>query len=208
MDKELLGIISASLFAPVTVYYVYTIIKGSTRPHPISWGVWSLIGVLGVGATLEGGAGTGAYASIAALVVTTIVFIISLNKKYGKKGGEWYDYPLGFLAIGGILAWHFGNLSGVQAVTLAVAADATVIWFTLRESWRHPETESFLAWFAGAIAFFIGTLALESYSYEAAAYPIYLFLGNSLITSALAANALGLQVGKQRSRKKRERLGF
>lgn len=205
IDKSLIGLIGALLFVPSTLYYLFTIVKGTTRPHPITWGVWSLIGILGVSATLEGGAGAGAYSAIAALVVQLLVFVISLNKKYGKPGREWYDFPLGAVAVIGILAWHFGNLSGAQAIIIAISADALVLWFTLRESWRDPESESFLAWASGSIAFFLGLLALESYTFEAAAYPVYLFVGNSLITSALAANVLGLKKKKKRKtiRKKR-----
>lgn len=197
MDRASLGLIGAIIASIAGIYYLYTIVHGSTRPHRVTWGVWSLIGVLGVGSAIEGGAKAGSYVALVYVVLEIIVFLLSLSKKYGKPGGESYDYILGAIAVVALIIWRVADLSPNFAATVAVLADGTVAWFTLRESWRQPQTESLIAWLVDVPAAALGVAALASFSYAAIAYPLYLLIGNSAITTALVIRAWQRKLNKK-----------
>jgi hypothetical protein len=61
---EVLGIAGALLVAGAAITYLYDIVRGDTRPHRVSWLVWSCAGVLGFGAAHDAGAGAGAWAYV------------------------------------------------------------------------------------------------------------------------------------------------
>ena len=98
---EALGVLGALIIALAAIYYVWDIARGDTRPHRVSWGAWTVIGVLGYGTATEGGAGPGAYAAGIYLIAQFVTFGLSLLPCYGKPGGRWYDRPLGAARVVG-----------------------------------------------------------------------------------------------------------
>jgi hypothetical protein len=185
MGRADLGIIGAIVAILGGAYYVYTIVRGNTRPQRISWGVWSLIGILGAGSAVQGGAGPGAYVALVYVAIEITVFLLSLSNKYGKKGGEWYDYPVGIVAIITIVIWQLADLPAGFAATIAILADVLVNWLTLRDAWLQPKTESLAAWASSIVDISLAIAASAKFSYAAIAYPVYLLIGNSAITGAL-----------------------
>src|SRR5438105_2836867 len=108
--------------------YVWSIIKGRTKPHRISWGVWMLAGILGIWASHDGGAGAGLLVTATFAVIVTVTFALSLFPRYGKPGSQRSDWLVGLLAIVGLLAWRILHFTPAWAATLAVAADAMALW--------------------------------------------------------------------------------
>lgn len=184
MDRYL-AIVAGAIALGAFAYYLWDIIQGNTRPHRVTWGVWSLISILGVGSALQGGAGWGAAVALVYLVLQLVVFLLSLSKRYGKPGGKRYDYALAATALVVIIAWQTLGLPVVMAAAFAVLADSIGAWPTLRDAWRMPEYEPTLVWVADFVAASLALGALGSYSFTAAAYPGYLAAANGLIAGAL-----------------------
>lgn len=187
MVQAVLGITAAIIAAWAAVIYVRDTLKGPTRPHRVSWGIWAVIAVLGAGSALEGGARFGAAVSLVYVGLTVVVFILSLAPKYGKPGGEWYDWPLGLVAAATIVAWQMFELPVSIAAVVAVAADSAAAWPTLRESWRQPRSEPLRVWAADAVASAMALVAVAKPSFAALAFPVYLFVAQSLIAGTLYA---------------------
>jgi predicted permease len=180
-----LALAGSVLAAGAGGWYVCTILRRQTRPHRTTWGVWTLIGVLGSGSALQAGAGAGASVAMIYLALHVVVFALSLSSRFGKPGGEWYDRPLGLAAVGAIVLWQVMDLPAAVAATIAVAADGLALWPTLRESWRQPHTESLSAWLVDGMAATLGALAVPDLEYARVAYPAYLAVGNSAVAGAL-----------------------
>lgn len=187
MDRGILGVVGAVIAAGAAIYYIYDIVNGTTRPHRVSWGVWALIAILGASSAIEGGAGAGAYVSLVYVGLTVIVFLLSLVPRYGKPGGESYDWPLGLAAAGTIVAWQVFGLPVTIAAVVAVVADAIAAWPTLRESYRQPHTESLPVWTADAVAAALGVAAVAKYNFASLAFPVYLLVAQGLIATILFA---------------------
>ena len=185
-----LGIAGALLAALAGGWYVYTVLRGGTRPHPATWGVWALSGALGAWSAVEGGAGPGAYVALVYLALHIVVFLLSLSRRFGKPGREWYDHPLGLTAAAALVLWQVLDLPAAFAATVAVGADGVALWPTLRESWRQPHTESLSAWLADSVAATLGVLAVPELGYAPLAFPVYLAVANSAVAGALLARRI------------------
>ncbi len=183
--KETLGSVGAVIALAAALYYVYDIVKGSTRPQSITWGVWALAAVLGFTTSRAGGAGPGAYVVGVYVLLTVVVFVLSLFPRYGKPDHEPYDILVVALAVGGLIAWQFFNLPLNFAAAIAVTADAIAFWPTLRGSWRQPDTEPVQVWAADAVAAFLGVLAVTERNFASMAFPLWLAFGQSLIVIIL-----------------------
>ena len=73
-----LGLTGAGIVAISAVYYAVDVLRGGTRPQRTSWGVWALVGILGVVSSDSGGAGPGMYAAAVDAVACAATFLLSL----------------------------------------------------------------------------------------------------------------------------------
>lgn len=185
LSRADLGILGALVAVIGSGIYIYSIVRGSTRPARVSWVVWLIIGFLGAASVTAGQGGPAAYVPWVYFGCEIIVVALSLTKKYGKQGGEWYDYPLGALGILAILIWQLAHLPAAFAATAALLADSVAGWVTLRESWRQPQTESLPAWSLGVVDTSLALASSAKFSYAAIAFPVSGLIYNSLVTAVL-----------------------
>lgn len=181
----ILSILGSIIAVGAYFSYIWSIVRGQTRPHRVTWGVWAIAGILGLWASLDGGAGIGLLVTTTLVAFIAVIFLLSLVPKYGKPGGEPSDKWVGLAAIVAIIVWRIVHFSPSIAATIAIVADASVLWLTMREAWRQPETEALWPWVAGAVAEALGVLTLGHYNYAAAAYTVYILIGNLLIIDIL-----------------------
>ena len=82
-----LGLVGALIAALAAGWYVYTILRKRNPPPSNDRGcTWALIGALGAGSAVEGGAGPGAYVALVYLALHLVVFVLSLSKRFGQAG--------------------------------------------------------------------------------------------------------------------------
>jgi len=101
-----LGLSGAGIVAVSAVYYAVDVLRGGTRPQRTSWGVWALVGILGVASSDAGGAGPGMYAAAVDAVACAATFVLSLVPRYGKPGARRLDPYLGLAAVAGAVLWR------------------------------------------------------------------------------------------------------
>lgn len=181
--RFILSVAGSALAVCASAAYIKSIIHGRTRPSRVTWGGWSLVGILGLVSSIEGGAGIGLIVAATLTVLVAVTFALSL--RYGKKGGSRLDYLLGGVAAAALLLRLVVNYSPSIAATIAVIADFIFLWPTLRGAWLQPDTEPLWPWLAGVVAVALGVAALGNYSYAASAYSIYILIADSLVVGAL-----------------------
>jgi hypothetical protein len=182
---EVLGLSGAGIVAVSAVYYAVDVLRGRTRPQRTSWGVWALVGLLGVASADAGGAGPGTYAAAVDAVACAATFLLSLLPRYGKPGGNRLDPLLGAAAVAGVLLWQFGPLTDAGAAVCAVACDAIALWPTLRDARRRPELESRLSWSADVIGNALCLAAVGTATVAAMVYPIFLVAAAGAMAAVL-----------------------
>jgi hypothetical protein len=192
-----LGVAGALIVSVGAIYYLYDIIWGETRPHRVTWAVWTCIGLLGFGVTDEAGAGPGAYVAGVYTVAYVVTFLLSLTRKYGKSGVRASDLALCVVALAGVGLWRFGGLNDAAAAALAIGCDMAAVWPTLRESWLQPGTESVPTWTADVVGTALGLAAVNGASFAANAYPTYLLVANALVLATLLAGRAHVRAGRR-----------
>ena len=180
-----LGLTGAGLVAVSAVYYAADVLRGGTRPHRTSWGVWALVGMLGVASSDAGGAGPGMYAAAVDAVACAVTFGLSIIPRYGKPGGGRLDPYLGLAAIAGVVLWRFGPLTDTGAAICAVACDMIGLWPTLRDARHRPELESRLSWSADVVGNGLCLAGAGTISVAALVYPIFLVVAAAAMTIVL-----------------------
>jgi hypothetical protein len=196
-----LGLAGAAIVAVSAVYYAVDVVRGGTRPQRTSWGVWALVGILGVASSDAGGAGPGMYAAAVDAVACAATFGLSLIPRYGKPGGRRLDPYLGLGAIAGVALWQFGPLTDAGAAICAVTCDTVALWPTLRDARHRPDLESRLSWSTDVVGNGLCLAAVGTASVAALVYPIFLVAAAAAMTAVLLTAPAPEPVSRLRPRR-------
>jgi hypothetical protein len=83
-------------------------------------------------------------------------------------------------AVLGIILWALTDNPNL-AILFSLAADLFAGIPTVIKSYKHPETESWIAYAISALGFGMGVLAIQTFTFENYAFISYLFLMNGLL---------------------------
>lgn len=175
-----LGLAAGALLLCLTPLYLIECFRGGARPHPLSWGIWSSLGVLGFAATLACGAGPTVVVLGVTAALQVTVFIVAMTG--GRTTVSWREaWPL-LPALAGSLVWLLAG-SATAAALGVVVADSCGLWPTLEKTWTDPYSEPVLLWAGGAGAFALGCTSVATVSLGALAYPVYLAVTNASVAA-------------------------
>jgi len=158
--------------------YIYSIFKGTTRPHPFSWSIWGILTAIGFLAQLSDNAGPGAW--ITGLSALIIFFIAALG--YLKRSDiditkkDWVTF---ILAIAVIPLWLITE-TPLYSVIIITVIDAIAFYPTFAKTWRNPEQELAFEHAMAAAKFTLSIMALNNYSTITVLYPLSLVVMNIL----------------------------
>ena len=173
------GIISIAAFLP----YISSILKGSTRPHRMTWLIWTVLGFVIAFSYHSIGARDTFWAAASYALGPLIVCVLSL--RYGEGGWTRFDLLCLAAAASSIIAW---KMTGSPRVGLAmsVLADACGALPTLKKSYYRPEHENRTAWTIGFLGAFVNLFAISNWAnLQISTYPIYMFVNTGLIAAAV-----------------------
>ncbi len=172
---EFFGFLSSVLALVGLVPTLRGIRRGQVHPHMFSWLIWSiLLGVVAV-AQISGGAGAGAWNSVAALLCCALIAGLSL--KYGEKHITRADWVALVCALSAIPLWMATN-NPLWSVLLVSFIDCVAYVPTFRKSWHRPWSEAAMSYVLGAAAFALSLAALEQVSFVTAFYPFCIACAN------------------------------
>lgn len=176
--KDLIGIIAIVLTFIGYVPYIRDIFKGKTKPHIYSWFLWGFVTTIAFALQLSGGAGIGAYVTLAAAVLCIVVFILGLRLK-GKRDITLSDTLFLLLAFVALFLWLVAKQPVLSAI-LVTATDLLGFAPTIRKSWNNPHSETLSFYLLNSLRFLLAVLALQQYSIITALYPITWMIANGL----------------------------
>jgi hypothetical protein len=177
---EYFAIIGAVIGSIGGFYYLYETIIGKAKPNRVTWLLWGLFPmVIFIAQRAQGVEGL-SWASFVAGFTPILVLLASfLNKKaYWKTQPR--DYYLMAAAVAGIVLWALTDDPNL-AILFALVADLLAGLPTVIKSYRHPETESWIAYAISTLGFGMGVLAIQTFTFENYAFVGYLFLLNGLL---------------------------
>lgn len=183
--KTIVGLIAVTLTFIGYVPYIWTIVKGKTKPHIYSWLVWVLNAFIIFALQITHGAGAGAFVTLAAGLMCLTVLILTVVRK-GKSDITLTDTIFLSLALVALVIWLFAKQPLLSAV-LVMAVDLLGFVPTIRKSWIKPFSETPIFYGINTFRFALTLVALQEYSIITVLYPGVWFLGNGLFTLMLLA---------------------
>ena len=177
MLPESFAIIGAIIGSLGGLYYLYETIVGRAQPNRVTWLLWGIFPmVIFVAQRAQGVEGLSWTSFVAGATPLLIVAASFLNKDASWRS-ERRDYYLMAAAITGIVLWAITDDPNL-ALLFALLADMLAGVPTLIKSYRHPRSESWIAYAISAFGFGISFLAVQTYNFENTAFVAYLFAMN------------------------------
>ncbi len=190
--------VAMALSAYGTISYMRAILaKGSTvRPHRITWGLWTVEGVLAFISEIQQHVGL---ASLTTLMLGLMPAVV-LTTTFIAKNGSWdvtaFDYICGGLSILGLIYWLVSNQPLVGLLSFVVA-DQLAALPTLRKAWLDPESEQYAPFLMGSLYTGITLLTLQQFTTAGAAFP-----GAICVVDAIVAFLVITKIGPKARRGK------
>ena len=167
----ILGIVSAVVFVVAYIPYIAAIIKGETKPHPFSWLLWGIIGLINLFFYLKVGAHETLPLAYATSIFPFIVFFLSI--KYWKGGFSALDYIVLFLSVASIILYIMFH-SATISLAIGILADMFAFMPTIRKTYIDPSSESLSGWGIFLLSYILSVVAISTWTYGVAIYPCYL----------------------------------
>jgi hypothetical protein len=180
--KQVLGILTIAMAFIGYIPYFKDTISGKTKPHVISWFLWTLVSFIAFGLQWSKGAGAGAYANFAMGLICLVLFIFSF--KNGTTKIKTVDVISFILALLAIILWLVVH-QPVWSITLVVLIDALSFTPTFVKSWSKPKQETLFTWILSTVRQGCALLALKEVNFVTAAFPVYALSANALFCALL-----------------------
>ncbi len=168
------AIISLSSLIP----YVRDIVRGTTRPNTITWGLWFFIQVIAIAAQVHEGASW----SIVFVIVDGITILVVLGFSiagYGYREWNIFDACCGVLGVVAIVAWQTTG-DAILALIFSILADGLAALPTLRKAYTDAWSEHPWGWALTTLAATLGLASTARYNPANILFPGYLIAINFL----------------------------
>ncbi|TAM53703.1 MAG: hypothetical protein EPN53_05000 [Acidobacteria bacterium] len=177
MLPEYFAIIGAIIGSLGGFYYLYETIAGKAQPNRITWLLWGIFPmVIFVAQRAQGVEGLSWASFVAGFTPLLVVTASFFNEKAYWKS-EPRDYVLMAAAFVGIILWAVTANPNI-ALLFSLLADMLAGIPTLIKSYRHPRSESWIAYAISTIGFGTSFLSVQTYNFENTAFVAYLFVLN------------------------------
>ncbi len=171
------GVLAIALVFVGYVPYIRDILRGKTHPHAYSWLIWIAASGIIFALQVKGGAGAGAFVTLAAALVSC--FILALGLKYGESDITKTDTLFLILAIVAASLWLVADRP-VASNILLITTEALAFVPTIRKSWHKPYSETLSSFALNTLRFCLALVALRHYNLLTALYPVVWAIGNGI----------------------------
>jgi len=158
-------------------YYLYETIVGKAQPNRITWLLWGIFPMVIFAAQRAQGVAGISWTSFAAGFTPLLIVAASFFNKKAYWKSEPRDYYLMAAAIVGIILWAVTDHPNL-AILFSLLADMLAGLPTLIKSYRHPQSESWIAYAVSTLGFGISFLSIQSHTFENTTFVAYLFILN------------------------------
>lgn len=177
-----LALVAACLAIVGNLPYLRDIVRGTVKPHPYTWLVWTLVSGIVFFGQLAKGAGVGALPTAASELFTVVIFLFSL--RYGFRDISHVDTLFLGLALVGVGAW-IATDDPTVSVIIAVSIDAVAFVPTLRKTWHQPDTENPILFVTNVVRHVLALFSLEAYNIATMLHSLVMVCINTLMSGII-----------------------
>jgi hypothetical protein len=182
--KELAGAVAVALTLYAFLPYLRGILRGTVRPHVLSWVIWGATTLVVFFAALESGGGLGAWiiglSAALTLAIAALAWARRADVTITRLDGLFLAGAASSLPL-----WHLTS-SPLAAVVVLTVVDLLGFGPTLRKAWSQPWSEpmGFYALFILRNALVV--VALEEYSPATWLFPVSIAAACALLVALVA----------------------
>jgi hypothetical protein len=170
--------------------YTKDTLKGKTKPNRVTWFMWGVAPLIATVAAFSDGVRWAVLPTFSSGIGPLIIFGASfVNPNAYWKLGK-LDYLCGLLSIFALILWALTREASV-AIFFAILSDALAGIPTLFKIWKHPETETPLAYTTSLFAILTSFFAIPVWTFSQYAFPVYLTISNTVLLIGLYKKKLG-----------------
>lgn len=174
--KEFFGLVATVIAAGVALGYIYTILKGTTRPHLYTFAIDAIVtGTVFVGAFV---AGAGAGSWNLGLSTVLLFVIMGLSITHGTRDITRLDAFFATLALASIVPWILTK-DPTMSVILASLTYLFSMLPTVRKTWSNPASEPWIIWMLNGPKHVFAIAATTTFSVTTLFYPIMIIVANT-----------------------------
>jgi hypothetical protein len=178
----IVGVLSGVLTLVGFVPYIRNILLKKTRPHRVTWLIYSILDVSAVIAQISAGATWSLLLTIAAAVGCITIFLLSIKHGHGSIGkADVFSFILAVVAL--TLSLAIDN--PLLALIVILVANIAGAWLTVRKSYINPTSETKITWLLSSISSFLGLVAAHSWQLTILLFPAYLLVSNATVFVAI-----------------------
>jgi hypothetical protein len=173
MIPEYFAVVGALIASIGGFYYLYETITGKSKPNRVTWLLWGIFPMITFIAQRAQGVEGVSWITFVSGFTPILIFAASfINKKAFWKSKP-MDYYLMIAAIAGIIMWALTDNPNI-AIAFALLADLLAAIPTIIKCYRHPESESWIAYGVSTAGFLMGLLAVQTWNFQNGAFVVYL----------------------------------
>ena len=204
MINENFALLGAAIFLFGSIGYLLETIQGKVKPNRVTWFLWALAPLVAFTAQIKQGVGIQSLLTLMAGLIPLVIFFASfINKNAYWQIGR-LDIICGIFSILGLVLWWITKVGNV-AIAFAILADLLAALPTVIKSYKEPETENYILYFANAISAAITLFTIKMWNFATYGFPLYLLIVCALLT-LLIRFKLGKRVSLAEHKKPLEKL--
>jgi hypothetical protein len=193
--REAMGALAVAIAVVAYALYVWKSLQGETRPHPLSWLIFGVLGGTGYWVQLDQAAGPGSWVTGITAVVCFLLCAMSFWR--GERVFSWYEWAF-LIAAAVIFVFYLwsrrpGTLDlGLSdrsryllamngpAISAVLASIVSVIGFgpTVTKAWARPQSDSASTFLLNGLKFVPALLAMDSVTVATCVFPVTLVIAN------------------------------
>ncbi len=177
MFPEQIIIVGVLINLLCSLWYIKNILRGDTRPNPVSWFIWSLAPFIGVFLQLKAGATWSVMGVFMAGFAPLLVVIFSLFKKNAFWKIQSFDIFCGLFSVLALVIYIITSNLWIS-ILFAITSDFLAYIPTFVKSWKNPESETSSVYLGGIINNIIAMLIIKNWAFAVYSFPLYLVLVN------------------------------
>lgn len=179
---EIIGVITVILAIAVHVPYLLGTIKGTIKPHPFTWILWTLLTLIVFFAQFMDGAGPGAWGT--GIIGAICVFITIACLRYGFQNIKKSDVVLFVIGLATIPLWLITD-DPTLSVIIVTAIDVVAFAPTFRKSYMKPYDEPLYLYFTNILRHGLSLFAIVNVTIATAFFPFVIMIANIALTGFL-----------------------
>lgn len=159
----ILGIASAIIFIAGDIPYLRDTLIAKTKPHRVTWGIVTLLNVIGFANQHASGANNSLWIFGAGALMTGLIFLASLKNGVGGRTNS--DVLCLVIGLTGVILWVVLK-SPVYSILANVLADVAALWPSFKKAKKSPETETRISWLVGGFSALLATISVGKLDWQ------------------------------------------